>query len=80
MSGLHQLRFNPGTRWLHGFTATLAAKVHLLTPRQHATTVAALRGLGYSCDDKPFAWVMDAATVSAMCGWPPSSSALTRGL
>lgn len=65
--GLYALGYHPGPAWLDRYTGTLAAKVQLLTPKQHERITSVLRAFGYNCQDKGFAWVMDPVAVAAMC-------------
>lgn len=65
--GLYRMRYHPGQRWLDAYVQALALKVQLLPPQRHALIVAVLRAMGYSCQGRPFAWVMDEAAVAAMC-------------
>jgi hypothetical protein len=72
--GLYRMRYHPGQRWLDAYAQALALKVQLLPPQRHALIVAVLRAMGYSCKGRPFAWVLDAAAVAAMCDRDGSSS------
>jgi hypothetical protein len=73
--GLYRMRYHPGQRWLDSYAQVLALKVQLLPPQRHALIVAVLRAMGYSCQGRPFAWVMDEAAVAAMCDRDGSSTA-----
>jgi hypothetical protein len=66
--GLYALGYHPGAAWLDTFTGTLAAKVHIISPKQHERITGVLKAFGYSAQGKGFDWIMDPATVAAMCG------------
>lgn len=65
--GLYTLGYHPGAAWLDTFTGTLAAKIHIIRPKEHERIIAVLRAFGYSAQGKSFEWVMDPTTVAAMC-------------
>jgi hypothetical protein len=67
--GLYALGYHPGAAWLDRFTGTLATKIQVVTPKQHARILSVLKAFGYSGQRKGFAWVMDPVAVAAMCDW-----------
>lgn len=80
--GLYALGYHPGSAWLDSYLGVLANKVQVLTPTQHGRILSVLRGLGYSAQGKPFAWVMDPVAVAAMsnrraAAAPPAAIAAT---